>query len=167
MCLYINQNYHKKQKGEKFPAPFIADENILVSKKLEKKWVGKHYWYYTPYQEKLITFNENGYCLVESDLIDTFCPFGIECVVNTYYDTTYYKVYEGIHSYNNKIEDEEFWKIYHYAIIPKGGLYYIGIWGDIVSDKLIIFKNQKAFEDYKKENKITANVWHYNCNNEK
>ena len=165
MCLYINTKVHKKQKGEKFPAPFIADENILVFKFLIKQWVEKKCWYLTPYQTKIITFNENNYCLVKSDLIDIFCPFGIQFSQSVLDNKRFYKVFEGIHSYYEDNADD--WGEKHYAIIPKGTKFYIGDSGDIVSQKLIIFKNQNAYKQYLKENKITANVWHYNCNNEK
>ena len=51
------------------------------------------------------------------------------------------RVEEGIHSYVEK----RFTPGMHYAIIPKGTKFFIGCGGDVVSEKLIIYKKKPLF----------------------
>ena len=146
MCLFIDTNIHSERMRygnfKKLPKPFIARTNIVVYKNLSKIKNA----IYTPYQRNFIRFNVNGIYYLESNLTQKKYPFGYE-----YLDRGYY-IYEGIHSFTKKNTFVP-GSIY-YAIIPKGSMYYFGNNDDIVSDKLIIFKNQKAYKQYLKENNL-------------
>lgn len=84
----------------------------------------------TPFQEKPVVF-KNGIAVQETDNF-SYGTFGF--------------IYKGIHSY--QIWDYVYNGCY-YSIIPKGTQYYIGNNNDLVSLKLIIFKNKFRYWIYK------------------
>ena len=73
--------------------------------------------------DTIVNFNMN-----KAILQDNF-SFLMGCVEN------------GIHSYVEK----RFTTGMHYAIIPKGTKFFIGCEGDVVSEKLIIYKRKPLF----------------------
>ena len=116
MCLVISLRYHKYRL-----TPLIANEDILVYKRLNH--YGKSKDYYTPVMDAIVKFYRNKAILQDN--------FG---VWNG-------RVEEGIHSYVEK----RFTPGMHYAIIPKGTKFFIGCGGDVVSEKLIIYKKKPLF----------------------
>lgn len=154
MCLTINKAIHKEFDAEyNIPKPFVADEDIMVLKELiHLKWSA----YVTPYYGACVCFNEDGIATLESlkkgvhrknSLIieEIKYPFGIED-----FEIGKFYVAEGVHSYIR----QDINSTYYYAIIPKGSYYYIGIDNDMVSDKLIIFKDKESYEKYAKKNSL-------------
>lgn len=85
----------------------------------------------TPFQSEVIVF-KNGIAIQETD------NFGY-----SFSD----RIFEGIHSYQKRF-DFSYGRFY-YSIIPKGTQYYIGDNDDLVSLKLIIFKNWFRYWIYK------------------
>lgn len=117
MCLVISLRYHKYQLE-----PLIANEDILVYKRLNH--YGKSKDYYTPVMDTIVNFYRNKAILQDNFGLWNGC------------------VEEGIHSYY--VEKENPFGM-HYAIIPKGTKFFIGCDGDVVSEKLIIYKRKPLF----------------------
>ena len=118
MCLIIDSTKHKKLFG--FYLPKIAWKDIPVYKTLSHYNSGK---IKTPYQSHPVIFHKKK-AVLRSILI----PYNEE-------------VSKGIHAYiKNTVSYPSHCKL-HKAIIPKGSLYYIGKYDEIVSTKLIIFKD--------------------------
>lgn len=153
MCLSINNTFHKKEKS------LVAEQNILVYKVLER-YVGKEYnnKYHTPYQGKRINFNPNdGMYFYKNTRIkkELFGSDGRKQKLIT----------NGIHSFTDKqvavnevvmySNNSTYRQSMHYAIIPKGSNFYIGIDGDIVSTNLVVFRTKK---DYLKGKKLFGKI---------
>ena len=136
MCLNVNMKIHHEveNNGFNFPKPFIADKNIVVYKELEKNSDG----YITPYRNFPVEFNIMGIAKLKSDVEDDVFPFK-----GNWYSLIEFSVDNGIHSYRQQLYPSN---NFHYAIIPKGAKYLVGCFGDIVSEKLIIFKTKKSFK---------------------
>ena len=126
---------------ENYSKPLVADEDIVVYKTLDHRdvFTGKEV-IRTPYQFYPISFKD-GKCVMDGYL---------ECYPNT-------SVSFGFHSYVDKESADISCIIFaesgmtkHWAIIPKGGRYFLGNYGDAVSDKLIIFETRKDFKKYRK-----------------
>ena len=121
MCLRIDLKRHPNLQ------PLIAKDDIVVSKVLEH---GRRGWT-TPYQHKRVFFIF-GEAKLRSKL---------KVRNNEYVD-------EGIHSCSDTstavsiLSDCDNGNVLT-AIIPKGAKYFIGKWGDVVSNKLIIYKSTK------------------------
>ena len=126
MCLATNQS-----------EPFIATHDIKCYKKLERRTTTM---YKTPFIRSTILF-KNGVCIQQCD------KFGISC---NYFHINEWYIFEGIHSlvYNPHHSSSYYLKI-KIAIIPKGTKFYIGNCNDLVSLKLIIFKNKFRYWMYK------------------
>lgn len=108
--------------------PFIAEEDIFCTKCLIKE----SNCLYTPYQKASIKFNNGIY---------------IQLAYRFSFDTSG-DIHQGIHSYYR--HDIFYNKLIVYpCIIPKGTQYYIGSNNDLVSLKLIIFKNIFRYWVYK------------------
>lgn len=123
MCLITNQS-----------EPFIASRDIKCYKMLRRR-ITKGY--VTPFINATILF-KNGVCIQQCD------KFGISCSkdgINKLY------IFEGIHSSIYDIFDNFY--CFKIAIIPKGTQYYVGNDNDLVSLKLIIFKNKFRYWIYK------------------
>lgn len=141
MCLTIS-NIHKENNNK----PFIAEKDMIVFKALD------HYDLFkgkkticTPYQFYPISFTD-GKCVMKSDLNKIDSRF----------------VDIGIHSYRKEEKAEISCLAYtetkmtkHWAIIPKGSKYYIGVDNDVVSNNLIVFRTREDFRKYKKEHECS------------
>lgn len=149
MCLSVNLGFHKVKDNK--PIALVAKQSILVYKVLEVK--NKHYR--TPYMLKGINFDdEYGMFFYKTT------RFSINRTHYSYYYTQYhYDVSKGIHSYfvfdaaNNTSEHIKIMSgsnsNIHYAIIPKGSKFYIGIDSDIVSSNLVVFENETKYNENK------------------
>lgn len=149
MCLSVNLGFHKVKDNK--PIALVAKQSILVYKVLEVK--NKHYR--TPYMLKGINFDdEYGMFFYKTT------RFSINRTHYSYYYTQYhYDVSKGIHSYfvfdaaNNASEHIKIMSgsnsNIHYAIIPKGSKFYIGIDSDIVSSNLVVFENEAKYNENK------------------
>lgn len=125
MCLTIDLKKHPDLK------PIRLDEDLLVHKYLcDKKKVSdlhrKRFMtkYVTPFTYTSVHFLF-GKAILRAKLDE---PDG------------HNQIYRGIHSTRAYMYSDVF--IHHKAIIPKGSLIYYGTDGDVVSNKLIIFKNK-------------------------
>lgn len=125
MCLTIDLKKHPDLK------PIRLDEDLLVHKYLlnrkdvpdchRKRFMTK---YVTPFTYTPVHFLFRKAILrAKLDKVDE-----------------YNQIYRGIHSSKAYMYSDIF--IHHEAIIPKGSLVYYGTEGDVVSNKLIIFKNK-------------------------
>lgn len=150
MCLSVNLGFHKVKDNK--PIALVAKQSILVYKVLEVK--GKHY--YTPFIFKGINFDdEHGMFFYKTT------RFSINKLFSYYYIQCHYDVLKGIHSYfvfdaaNNASEHIKIMSgsitttHIHYAIIPKGSKFYIGIDSDIVSSNLVVFENETKYNENK------------------
>lgn len=117
MCLYID---HRKNKGHFIHCPTVAVKPIIVYKFISIRnnflYAPFRYYCYGSYQSSL-SIKE---------------PRLAKYAINS--------VSIGIHSYIKRIIPYPCTSLY-YCIIPLGAKYYVGIDNDIVSDKLIIFKD--------------------------
>ena len=122
-----------------YSKPLVADEDIVVYKALDHRdaFTGKK-TLRTPYQFYPISFKD-GKCIMDGYL---------ECTLNK-------SVSFGFHSYADEKEADAKCKLFqesemtkHWAIIPKGGRYFLGEDRDVVSDKLIIFETKEDFMQY-------------------
>ena len=112
------------------PKPFIAEKDILCKKCLIKLDNDL----YTPYQNVPITFNK-GTCIQIAYYGFNFDEYG--------------NIRQGIHSYSKLCTKGLASDLIYLCIIPKGIQYYIGKYDDLVSLKLIIFKNRFRYWIYK------------------
>lgn len=125
MCLITNQS-----------KPFIASHDIKCYKMLEHCTITM---YKTPYMRSTILFKD-GVCIQQCDKFRIICS---KDDINKWYH-----IFEGIHSVTSDFScyTDYCSKI---AIIPKGTEFYTGINDDLVSLKLIIFKNKFRYYMYK------------------
>ena len=131
---------------------FVAETDLVVYKCLDKKG-GK---FCTPFYYLPVRFH-NGMCIINSGLGELF--------IGQEYSTCAQKIVdvirEGVHAYTKK-EAADYTSIQfpdsgtetHYAIIPKGCPYYIGINSDVVSTKMIVFHDKKAYDNYANEHDV-------------
>lgn len=136
MCL-VKSSIFKRN----YSKPLVADEDIVVYKALDHRniFTGEKV-IRTPYQFYPISFKD-GKCVMDGYL---------EC--NRFKSVSY-----GFHSYVDEEKADMSCKCFpetemtkHWAIIPKGGRYFLGNDGDVVSDKLIIFETKENFMEYRK-----------------
>ena len=139
MCLTVDLTFHKKRFGKY--QPIKAETDIVVYKEL--KILDPEYCI-TPYQRVLIMFKDGIAIQTEKEF---------EYLIHPIYHVPV--IYQGIHAsiIYPKIYRNEYAGFY--AIIPKGTHYYRGIYGDIVSKKLIIFNSYNTFKQYCIKNNIT------------
>lgn len=124
-----------------------AETDLLVYKCLDSSNGENGVEYCTPYQYLPITFND-GVCNMKSKLEGK----------SNYVHIQHIDI--GIHSFFDKFSADATAMQFHkqdgtkvfYAIIPKGAEYFFGCDGDIVSNKLVIFKYKKGYTAYAKEN---------------
>jgi len=129
MCLIVKKRWHKDGK------PLIAEENIPVFKVLRKD---THRGLETPFFEYPIVFKD-GKAILESELV------GLKPIT----PNGSYRCHKGIHACLDHLSSRALacrcpggnGSVYK-AIIPKGAKYLIGINGDIVSTKMIIFEKK-------------------------
>ena len=154
MCLLVNTSVHTPIECDS-PFPYhqalTATESILVTKMLE---YGEFSGWFTPYKYTLVNFRSGKTTMKPHNC----SPFQekVRVFYNAHGDDTTDIAY-GIHAFFSKsvVEKEmvyygrQQWNIHPFkAIIPKGAKYYVGAEGDIVSDKLIVFENDAAYEKY-------------------
>ena len=158
MCLTIDRNIHVKRDGNKIPFPFIADEDILVTKMLNpvsKYWLFGRKRAKTPIMGYEVLFDRNG----TATLFATFAYDWADKNRYVYVDRGIH-AYTGVgeKSYNNICKMMEYNNIEYRAIIPKGTRYYIGDDGDVVAEKMTIFVNSPAYIKYLKNNEIPHRI---------
>ena len=134
MCLYVNSKV------------LIAKENLKCFKVLQKVNMDS---YCTPFMLMPIIFRR-GIAKVsivgELRLFQSLLRLGHE-------------IHRGIHAYCTKrYVDKMWWPSLNShelknAIIPKGAQFCIGQDGDVVATKMIIFRNDEAFEKFLEKNK--------------
>lgn len=141
MCLIISKFYHKKDKNHRLKC-LVAQEDILVYKCLDCE-DGE---YCTPFQYMPIVFTKGKYVYDEANMDESvYCQKGASAGVGV-----------GIHAYGTKaialVTCRDFHSSngtsMHYAIIPKGSNFYIGIDEDVVSNNLIVYRAKKTFDKY-------------------
>ena len=154
MCLRIDERIHtEKLKGlYNEPKYFVAKSDIVCYKRLNPVFDEK-YQYRTPYQDAKVLFDEGKAKIVSS-------KYGLYSPFSTTYDYSW-SITEGVHSYISF--DDSYsclcGQFVFIAVIPKGSKYYIGTWGDIVSDELIVFEDSKAFYRYIKGKRMVTAEW--------
>lgn len=138
MCLTVNTRIHKKN-GYKY-IPFIAETDLMVYKCIDHNSnTGE---YYTPFQYCTIKF-KNGMCKMQSSLEYTKnISFGIH---GLYSEKTANRM-------STCFTDSNTTK--HWAIIPKGSEFFIGVDADIVSNNLLVFKTREDYRKYRKEHNV-------------
>jgi len=102
--------------------------------------------YCTPYQYMPITFTKGKYVYGEA-LMDENAYCGRERCAG---------INVGIHAFGTKAAAISTSKYFHrnsgtsmhYAVIPKGSNFYIGIDNDIVSNNLIVYRERRCFDKY-------------------
>lgn len=133
MCLIINRLYHKAggENDDYMPCPLTAQEDILVYKLLlHLPWGGA----YTPYQMMPISFLDGRYYYDSTFTFALNLEQQDDCVI---------KGCHAYHSYDSAewIDNGTFNSRIHRAVIPKGTKFYVGRFGDIVSEKLIVIND--------------------------
>lgn len=139
MCLTVDLKKHIHIFNKALPKIALKDINVY-------KVVGVKYGYfYSPYQITPIIFIKNK-AILKSSLQQGSCKRDKTFSGNR----LYIEIYKGIHGYTEHkfaCEDAVFLEdtfinraIICKAIIPRGTKYYLGVDGDIVAKKLIIYK---------------------------
>ncbi len=123
MCLTIDLKKHPDLK------PIKLDKDLIVRKYLCNKNDVPGY-----YRKRFMTKYVTPFMYVRVHFL-----FG-KAILRAKLGEVDSEIYEGIHSTTVYIYSDHL--IEHKAIIPKGSLVYYGTNGDIVSNKLIIFKNK-------------------------
>lgn len=139
MCLITSNFYHKKDKNHNVKC-LIAQEDILVYKCLDCE--DGHYC--TPFQYMPIVFTKGKYVYNEVNM-DEYAYCGKDAGAG---------ISVGIHAYGTKAAaiatSEQFHRSsgtsMHYALIPKGSNFYIGIDEDVVSNNLIVYREKRCFD---------------------
>ena len=133
MCLIVDKYYHHyggKNEGCLL-TPLIAEEDITVFKVLSLR----DGMITTPYQAMPVTFNDKGTFEYTAGFEWDDKEKGISC---------------GCHAYSSfgraLMTSETFVSLYTYkAVIPKGSKFFIGKFGAIVSNRLIIHNERFYF----------------------
>ena len=163
MCLYIDENVHTKRikyRNQNVPEPLIADKDIPCIKYLLVKFIGNmiddnnvpcNKYYTTPYMGARVRFNKNRIAELVSDIENEALPFTYEIYSN-------FSVEHGIYSYVRENGREMVLNVFRTvpstlfkAIIPRGAMYYVGQDSDLVSNRLLIFEDEDAYQKYLKE----------------
>ena len=139
MCLITSKFYHKRDKNHNVKC-LVAQEDILVYKCLDCT----DGWYCTPFQYMPIVFTKGKY-VYNKECMDeyVYCGKASSVVIRV-----------GIHAYGTKDAAMATSKSFHssngtsmhYAIIPKGSNFYIGIDEDVVSNNLIVYREKRCFD---------------------
>ena len=134
MCLLTSTIYHKKDENNVIKC-FVAQEDILVYKCLDCDY-GQ---YSTPFRYMPIVFTKGKYVYNEVNMYEiAYCGKYSGAAINV-----------GIHTYSTKavamVSKFHYSKL-HYAVIPKGSNFYIGIDGDVVSNNLIVYREKRCFD---------------------
>lgn len=139
MCLKIN-SVHLDYLDFKYKS-FTARTDLEVIKVLNEY----SYGFYTPYMNKQISFKDGKYLMKAGGN-------GAHLITRKSHS-----VNQGVHSYYdyNKSGDKGYFALYnckkHKSVIPKGTNYFVGEDGDVVSEKLLVFKTDEDFFKYCEE----------------
>jgi hypothetical protein len=118
-----------------------AKTDIHIYKALDKKGtVGKES-FYTPFRYVPVVFGAKGILVLESPLEKSWGR-SVDIGIHGYYDAA-----EALKTELN-FRDGDNTMVYH-AVIPKGEKYYLGTRGDIVCSKMLVFKTNDSYLDYK------------------
>jgi len=165
MCLTVSYKHIKN--WPEFPNPFTCDKDILVFKSLNMATYTVEYkgacnstmnWstypshhYVTPAFSKFVKF-ENGRATLETE------KFGKEWD----YSTGLARINEGIHTCQHHGTAKSYGgQLVFFCVIPAGTEFYVGMAGDVVSKKILIFEDEKEFLKYREE-KGKGNVIDFN-----
>jgi len=154
MCLRIDKTLHPQLCYGAVPLPFVASDDILVTKMLKhtkKKWLFGKDKFETPFMVEQVKFDRNGMAVL-ADQFSFSKAYSFESSPSF--------VDRGIHAFtgvgrdstNNIQGSIECGNVMYSAIIPKGTEFYIGNYGDIVAEKIIIFSSVKAYLNYVDKN---------------
>lgn len=146
MCLRVSELHFVS--GNEVPQPFVAQEDLVVTKILRACKKG----YKTPYKDKKISFIFGKYRYRKVKLHPKVASYS--------YMPNVYDIYEGIHS----CECEPLYilgagECMFKAVIPKGTSFYIGTYDDVVSSKLIIYKDAKKVSGKRLMSDFTKKLW--------
>lgn len=139
MCLITSKFYHKKDKDNCVKC-FVAQEDILVYKCIDCKYG----LYSTPFQYMPIIFTKGKYVYNEAYMDEyAYCGRDAGAGINV-----------GIHAYGTKAAAMATSKSFHsssgtsmhYAVIPKGSNFYIGVDEEVVSNNLIVYREKRCFD---------------------
>lgn len=139
MCLITSKFYHKKDKNHRVKC-LVAQEDILVYKCLDCE----NGFYCTPFKYFPIKFTKGKYVYNEVDMDENaYCGKDAGAGISV-----------GIHAYGTKdaaiVTSKSFHRedgtSMHYAVIPKGSNFYIGIDEDVVSNNLIVYREKRCFD---------------------
>ena len=119
----------------------VAKEDILVYKCVDCK----NGEYCTPFQYMPIMFTKGKYVYNKVNMDESAV-----CSENEKFAC----IYSGIHAYSAKVKAimvaKDFHKTngtsMHYAVIPKGSNFYIGVYDNIVSNNLIVYRDKRCFD---------------------
>ena len=134
MCLIIDINIHPDL------IPKTSKSHILVRKHL---FIQENE-YFTPIMRFPVKFDRFGIAELEYKYkLQPIDSYEYNRRTNGFIPSGKFIINKGIHScvYDNPEE--------YLAIIPAGTSYYVGLYEDIVSNKLIIFKNEKVYKIWK------------------
>ena len=140
MCLIISKVYHKKDNNRNVKC-FVAKEDILVYKCLDYE----NGEYCTPFRHMPIMFTKGKYVYNKVNMKES-----VACCANEKFAC----IYSGIHAYSAKVKAimvaKDFHKTngtsMHYAVIPKGSNFYVGVYDNIVSNNLIVYREKRCFD---------------------
>ena len=142
MCLVTSTFYHKKDKSNMIKC-LVAKEDILVYKCLDYHYYNGEYC--TPFQYMPIMFTKGKYVYNKVNMDES-----VACCANE----KFAYIYSGIHAYSAKVKAimvaKDFHKTngtsMHYAVIPKGSNFYVGVYDNIVSNNLIVYREKRCFD---------------------
>lgn len=126
MCLFVDKTIHSTH------TPIRVERDLKVYKVLSIMDDG----FITPYQATIVNFVD-GKCVLTAHCFDNELRY----LANNSYQQC---INNGIHSYRDNIHSvilknkNESYRIFK-AIIPKGTLVWFGLFGEICSEKLIIY----------------------------
>lgn len=143
MCLIVSKFFHRKDNNHRVKC-FVAQEDILVYKCLDCE-DGE---YCTPFQYMPIAFTKGKYVYDEANMDES-----VYCGYRGYGVSS---ISVGIHAYGTKGAAFAVCKDFHvqngtsmhYAVIPKGSNFYIGIDEDVVSNNLIVYRQKRCFDKH-------------------
>ena len=131
---------------------FVAKTDLVVYKCLDNN----DRKFFTPFYFFPVKFH-NGIFIIDCGLGELIIKQEYKSYIRKRIDV----IHEGVHAYTKK-EAADFTSSQfpscgtetHYAIIPKGCPYYIGINFDVVSTKMIVFSDKKAYDNYANEHDV-------------
>ena len=152
MCLYTDKRFHKvtppKRGSNKFPtvSSFVTQCDILVWKRLRPGY-GATNGGYSPYQMFLYTFGKLTYSKGHLPKVRSV-PLSHYGKDKTAFYLDSARVEAGLHAVTNA--KTKYWNsggtVTYPAVIPKGSRVYFGSRSDIVTNRMIVYKNLAALE---------------------